>query len=363
MSRSRCCWLFALLFALTVAMLPRTSTAVEFMFQATVDKITFEGKPLVWSDSQMVVLARDGQLHHFNPRKAKEARKTAPRFTGYSTRDMRSALHEEFGGRYSIDSSKHYLVVHPPGESGAWGDRFEQLYRAFGSYFRVRGFNLDPVEFPLVAVVYHSRDAYFAAARQSGAQVTSNTLGHYDLKTNRVLMYDPTRGAGDAGWQQAASTVIHEAAHQTAYNVGLHSRTAASPQWLVEGLAMLFEAPGVHNSAKHGDRGDRINRERLGNFTHFQESEPAGRMIPSLVASDQAFRTNAIKAYADAWALTFYLSETRPREYEQYLHTTASRPPLSDYTAGERIADFRAAFGDDLAILESNFLSWMAELR
>lgn len=354
---------FFLALVLILGISPVSSTAAEFMFRATVDDLTFEGKPLVWSDSQMVVLARDGRLHRFHPRKAKQARKTASRFVGYSARDMRSGLHEEFGGRYEIDSSKHYLVVHPPGESNVWGQRFEQLHRSFGSYFRVRGFELNSVEFPLVAVVYHSRDAYFQAARKTGAQVTSNTLGHYDLQTNRVLMFDPTHGASDAGWEQAASTVIHEAAHQTAYNVGLHSRTAVSPQWLVEGLAMLFEAPGVHNSGKYSDRIHRINRDRLSNFVHFLERENGSRIIPRLVASDAAFRTNAIKAYADAWALTFYLSETRPRQYEQYLHVTASRPPLSDYTSGERVADFRAAFGDDLAILEANFLSWMAELR
>ena len=46
-----------------------------------------------------------------------------------------------------------------------------------------------------------------------------------------------------AAWAPS-DTIIHEATHQTAYNVGVHARFADQPRWLVEGLAMMFEAEG-----------------------------------------------------------------------------------------------------------------------
>ena len=51
--------------------------AAEFMFRARVDGQMLEGKPLSWSTQQMLLLGRDGQLHEFNPKLAKEARKPA----------------------------------------------------------------------------------------------------------------------------------------------------------------------------------------------------------------------------------------------------------------------------------------------
>jgi hypothetical protein len=75
------------------------------------------------------------------------------------------------------------------------------------------------------------------------------------------------------------------------------------------------------------------------------------------------FRSDAAGAYAEAWALSLYLCETRPRQYVDYLDETASRPIFSQYSATERVADFQAAFGSDLKQLEANFLNWMAEIK
>ncbi len=335
----------------------------EFMFRATVAGETFEGKPLQWSDSLMVLLARDGQLHYFDPRKAKNAQKTSPRFVSYTSIETRSALRREFGDGYSVASTGHYLVVHPPGRGDIWGERFEQLYRSFQTYFRVRGVDLQAAEFPLVAIVLRSRDEYYRFARQSGVSLLPGTLGHYDPQSNRVWMYDPTGGAANDRWEEAAATIVHEATHQTAYNVGLHSRTAETPRWLVEGLAMMFEAPGVYRNEAFDHRSARINRERLDDFRTFLKQRTSKNLIAKLIASDQSFRTDGIRAYADAWALSFYLSETRPRDYEQYLALTARRPSLTSYPATNRVGDFRRIFGNDLAVLETNFLQWMSDLQ
>jgi hypothetical protein len=68
-------------------------------------------------------------------------------------------------------------------------------------------------------------------------------------------------------------------------------------------------------------------------------------------------------AYAEAWALSFYLCETDPRLYAAYLAKTANRPTLSDYPAAERLADFQAIYGQEMKMFETKYLRYMAEVK
>jgi len=61
--------------------------------------------------------------------------------------------------------------------------------------------------------------------------------------------------------------------------------------------------------------------------------------------------------------LTFWLVETQPGRYADYLARTANRPPFESYTAGERTADFAAVFGDDWRMLQARFLRFMEGVR
>lgn len=336
--------------------------AANFMFEATFGGQLLEGQPLWWTDSEMLLLGRDGQLHHVDPREAENGHRTAAQFQGLSTSEMRAALNAEFGDGMTVTSTGHYLVVHRPGESDMWGQRFEQLYRSMCGYFRVRGFQLHRPEFPLVAVIYNSESQYYREAQVGGATLLPGTLGHYDPESNRVLMYDRVAQT-DNDWAITANTIVHEATHQTAFNTGLHSRTAVTPKWVVEGLATMFEARGVYESQASDTRRDRINHGRLDDYRYYNESREKSQVVLELVASDEGFRRAAPRCYANAWALTFYLSETRPREYERYLQLTAARPPLADYEAMDRVRDFQSVFGTDLAVFENNFHRWMDDLR
>ena len=114
-------------------------------------------------------------------------------------------------------------------------ERFEELYRSFVHYFSVRGLSPRRPAFPLVAIVFYSQQEFFRYSAQNGFRIGPGTLGFYSADTNRILMYDPDGGRGDdAAWQEAAETIIHEAAHQTAFNTGVHSRYTMPPRWTVE---------------------------------------------------------------------------------------------------------------------------------
>jgi hypothetical protein len=337
--------------------------AEEFMFRARVDGRMLEGQPLSWTSEQMLLLGRDGRLYEFNPKLAKEAQKTSPRFFGYAASEMKTELQKEFGRESDVSTTRHYLVVHPRGQRDQWASRFEDLYNRFEHYFRVRGFKLQEPPYPLVAIVFRDKAEYQRHAEASGTPMRPDTVGHYDPTSNRVFLFDATTGDSGIDWSENAATIIHEATHQTAYNVGIHRRFTAAPRWLIEGLATMFEARGVWNAQYDHSQSDRINRDQLLAFQDYAAKRRKQGALLALLSSDQAFRSDVAAAYAEAWALSFYLCETQPRLYAEYLNRTASRPLFSDYPAAERIADFQDVFGKELKMFETKFLRYMQEVK
>ncbi|MEN1681156.1 MAG: DUF1570 domain-containing protein [Planctomycetota bacterium] len=351
----------ALLLAMGAAGYASKAPAADWTMTALVDGQPVEGKPFAWSRSVIQLLGSDGRLHEFSPGEAKNAKRRREPFRPLSSADVRKQLYREFGGGMEISSTSHYLVVHPPGASSAWAGRFEDVCRSLLSYLRVRGFSAREPEFPLVAVAFPNRGGYDRFVAQSGTKPIPGALGHYDHYSNRVVLYDVTGGDGD--WTETAATVIHEATHQVAFNTGVHIRGADAPYWVPEGLAMLFEPRAVWRPRGSDTRADRINAERLDDFLHFSKDGQAPYSLAEFAATDEPFRRNAAAAYSQAWTLAFYLAETQPRQYSAYLASLAARPPLASYTAAERVADFRNAFGDDLAIVEANLMRWVRGLR
>jgi hypothetical protein len=332
------------------------------MFRASVEGRALEGKPLTWNSQQMSLLGRDGQLYQFNPKLAKEAQKTSPRYVPYSPDEMKKLLQHEFDNRFEISMTRHYVVVCPRGQRNDWTDRFEDLYNRFGHYFRVRGFSLQEPTCPLVAIVFRDEAEYFRHAAASGTPMRPGTLGHYDPISNRVFLFDVTAGSKKADWSENAETIIHEATHQTAYNVGVHRRFTAAPRWMVEGLATMFEAHGVWNARYDHTQSDRVNRVRLNGWHKYLTHRQPGSLA-TLLTSDQPFQSDVDGAYAEAWALSFYLCETQPRLYSAYLAKTAERPLFADYQPAERMADFQSIFGTDMKMFDAKFLRFMQEVK
>lgn len=322
-----------------------------------------EGLLLKLTTAEADLLTRDGRLWMFDPTKATEFRKLAAPFRGYSAAEMRSRLSQELGRNFEITGTGHYLVAHAPGQRDYWSRRFEELYRSFVRYFSIRGFRLKEPEFPLVAIVFRSQDEFVQYSRSEGSPTSPNVLGYYSRISNRIALFDRGGGAADSSdWKDNAATIVHEASHQTAFNTGMHSRFADQPRWVVEGLGTLFEAQGVWDSSRYPTKQDRYNQGRLRQFKQYLPHRPADSLT-AFIASDQPFFANINFGYAQAWALSFFLVETRPRQYCDYLACVAKRDPFSEYPPAERLADFTAAFGNDLRLLEAHFLKYMAALK
>jgi hypothetical protein len=333
------------------------------MIELTIKGQKVEGVPIRWSQQEVHLLGRDGRLWQFDPEGVSDFKKTSDHFRSYSPSEFRAVLLRELGSGYEVSGTGHYLIAHPRDQRDKWAERFEDLYRSFAHYFSVRGFEPSSPPFPLVGVVCGNRAEFARHAAAGGSAAPNGVQGYYDVDSNRITLYDMGGKADSANWQKNAAVLIHEATHQTAFNTGVHSRYCPPPKWLAEGLAMLFEAPGVYDSRGNTRPGDRVNRDRLKAFQQGVAPHHRPEMLASIVASDDLFHLSPGAAYAEAWAFTFFLVETEPRKYVAYLKRTTAGRPFQEYTAAERTADFAAVFGADWRMLEAQFLRFMGGVK
>jgi hypothetical protein len=277
--------------------------------------------------------------------------------------DMAAALRKEFGARFDVVRTTHYLVCSDtdPAFTREVADLAEELYAAFLSYFGARGIGISKPQFPLVFVVFDDESAFRTyTAETPGLQLTQIS-GYYSAETNRVAFFRASgRRSGDSRWQNV-TTVIHEATHQLAFNTGCHRRLADSPLWLVEGLAMYFEAPHGQGGRWEWNEAGSMNQPRLTRFAAFRTGGRPADSLRSLIASDNRFRSDgaANNAYAESWALVYFLIHTRPAQFNAYLRTISAKPPLRQDSPEQRLDDFRLAFGRDLRLLDASFTRYV----
>ncbi|PQO37095.1 hypothetical protein C5Y96_08020 [Blastopirellula marina] len=333
------------------------------MIQLDLQDETIQATPVLATQQRVIMLGRDGRMWDFAPQNASNFTQLATPFRPLRQNEMRGDLLAEFGNGYDVTGTGNYLVVHPAGQKDAWANQFESLFRSFQQYFAARGIHLQRNEFPLVAVVFPDFKSYQKYAAQDGMRVSPGVVGYYSGETNRVALYDITHGHHDNPlWAENMATIIHEATHQTAFNTGVHSRYAQQPKWLVEGLATMFEAPGVWDSRNNPNFRDRVNKTRMLEFLEYTKTQRAADSLARFVATDDAYYKRPSTAYGEGWAMVFYLIETRPREFAAYVRTVAARSAEDVYTAEDRVRDFQDAFGSDLAQMEAYFLRYISDL-
>jgi Protein of unknown function (DUF1570) len=356
---------FVILLAILLAM-PLTASAItpfEAMIELSFHGQKIEGTPLSWDDNMVHLLGRDGRLWEIEPDSARQFKQTADHFRPYSTSEMRSMLLIELGQDYEVSGTSHYLVAHLKGQGDKWAQRFDDLYRSFVSYFSLRGFRCSAPPFPLIGIVCRNHREFQIHSAEKGVTAPNGVLGYYSWESNRIMLYDMGGTASSSNWQLNASVIIHEATHQTAFNTGVHSRYCPPPVWLAEGLATVFEAPGVNDAHDYPQLSERINNTRLHDFRLLLENRHRPELLSSMIASDQIFSINSSAAYAEAWAFTFFLVESEPRKYSQYLALTVSRPPFSEYSPTQRTADFTRVFGSNWPMLEAQFLRFIKGIK
>lgn len=160
-------------------------------------------------------------------------------------------------------SSDHFLLFHNPWETE--GEKIayilELTCRHFFVVFGERGFELQRPASRLEWVIFTDKDAFRRYALATEGWDLSWLSGYYSSGTNRVAIMPPVkmsqwaitalgRPEGERAREIIAcppdaetslAQLVHETAHQLAFNTGLQKRKVMYPLWASEGLAMDFE--------------------------------------------------------------------------------------------------------------------------
>jgi hypothetical protein len=335
------------------------------------------------ADGGLLLQTEDGALWSIESRDLLSRQLLDKPFSPLTPSELAERLVAQMPPGFRIYTTPHYVICYNTSrEYAQWtSSLLERLHKAFTSYWQGKGLELREPEFPLAVLVFADRSSYDAAAREDLPGGTGNIVGFYSLRSNRINMFDLTGaeairgGAARRGSlreinqmlsQPAAvplvATIVHEATHQIAFNCGLQTRYADIPLWLCEGMAVYFEAPDL--ASTRGWRGiGRVNYPRL---TTFRRNLPRwnDRALVGLLADSRRLRDprTASDAYADAWALNYYLIKYRPEEYAAYLKMLAEKRPLVEDDPQTRLAEFRQHFGE-LRPLEQDFLKQMERVK
>ena len=342
-------------------------------------KTVTTGKLLAKDKERAVLLDRVGGLHDLTLDSV-TLKPTTSRFQSLPMTELRNQLSREFGKDFELGTTRHYVVVAPSGRAAEYAAVFEEHYTTLQRYFKTRSFTLTEPQFPMVAIVFATQKQFMEYANRDGSKVMLNMQGYYSPRTNRVALFETASksiavSAIDLPWASRSpvfgaiktdlkETIIHEATHQVAYNIGLHSRVGETPRWVVEGMATVFEPEAMRTSASGQFPKQRLNWERYVVFQNFvQTKRRPPKSLRSFIESEDLYESSVLDYYAQSWALTFFLVETRPRNYSAYLKRIAARDPFAEYPAKERIADFEQTIHADVDWLDVQLVKYIDGLK
>jgi uncharacterized protein DUF1570 len=381
--RSRASFWLPLVFLLTLS---GVSLALENLtLHRDGTDLQLQGRILLEArDGGVMLQTRDGTIWFVQPAETVSRATDDTPFVPYTAKELANRMLAELPLGFEVLHANRYVICYSTSRAYAqWcGSLFNRLHRAFTGYWKNCDFDLTEPEFPLVAVVFADKRSYMNYARPEVGDAVGSIAAYYSLKSNRIVMYDLTgaeaRGGtggrmrssaqiarilSQPGAAQNVSAIVHEATHQIAFNCGLHARYSDCPLWFTEGIAVFFETPDVGSS-----RGWRkiglVNGLRLAQFHRYYPRRRADSLV-TLISDDARFRdvAQAADAYAEAWALTYFLLDHRTKEYIRYLQLLSAKKPQHWDDPAARLADFKQAFGEDLQELDKDFIRVIGGLR
>ena len=323
---------------------------------------TIAGMPVHWGSQEIAMLTREGRFEVFPTAEVTSHNLTSQGFAPQGTLEAKAKLQAELGSQFETRVAGPYVIAAPEGQARRWQARFSALLSGYERYFQVRGWNLRRPDFPLVVIVFPTREQFVAYAAREKGKLPSQAVGGYFTYSNRCILYQ-IPGRNGTNWDETEATIVHEAVHQIAYNTGVHERLFRNPLWFAEGLATMFERPEVYELG--------LGRSQTENRVHAYQLHVAAPslinperlkpLLQNLVATDELFQSNTQLAYALSWSLSFYLAEKMPSRYQSLMRVQRARP-FGDYTAKERTRDFQRAVGIPFELLANHVSRFYVDL-
>lgn len=330
-------------------------------------------------DGGLVLEARDGRLWNVSPKQLSKHETTDELFQPLKPEELGQQLSREVAELgiktpTRVVITKHYVICSTAGQKYAeWcGSLCERLHDAFLAYWKTAGLELHEPKFPLPVIVLKDHAQFTEFAAKHDRPDAALSPGYFSEPTNRIILFDLTAGPNSAPVQTAAeiqrkiatspfnvATMIHEATHQLAFNSGLQTRYADNPRWLSEGLAMFFEVPDLDSRSGWKTIG-KVNAPRLKDFRETNRSSREFLPLAELIRSDMSFLNadQSRAAYAESWALTFFLLKTRRDDAVTYLKSIQRKPRLIADSPDDRLREFETTFGE-LDTLERDWKKWI----
>jgi hypothetical protein len=322
------------------------------------------------SHGRLVVLLPDGQLGWPEGR----ADTTEPFVIATADEVAKSLTEGPFRG-FRVQKTDHFVVVYQCSEPFATDSAhlLESLYVGLKKALEKSGIAVHEAEFPLVAVIF-AHEAAFRAFRPIAPEVEA----YYDMLSNRIYFYETSereRSSPEVAAIRKPQTVAHEGTHQILLNLGVQTRLADWPLWLVEGLAEYCAPTNI----KRGKRGvewaglGMVNPLHMGTLHDLDEQAELQRgAAPAHIGRDTRVplvEYLTIKSdltptdYALSWALTHYLAKRRTKEFVAFLKAMGQIPPLERMTPEQHLKTFREIFGAHLGRVDVQLAKHLASLH
>ena len=321
------------------------------------------------SGDRISVLLPDGQLGF-----ADGMNEIDDPFRPATSAEMLKDLQDGGFADFKVRASAHYLVLYQSTDSfaEASGRLLEDLYKNLTEALRKRDFPVHDAEFPLVAIIFRTERDF-----RVHKKVDPEVQAYYEIFTNRISFYqtsDRDQHSPEVAALRKPQTVAHEGTHQILQNIGIQPRLSDWPLWLVEGLAEYCSPPTMtKKGAAWGGLGQ-VNALHMATIRDLDDPlsaqvqgakrprigrDPKTPLVEYLVTRSDLTPTD----YALSWALTHYLAQKKVNEFLAYLKTMSRLPPLEKRSPEEQLADFRAAFGSDLAKMDKTVGTYLSKLK
>lgn len=345
---------------------PAPAKLVNAIFQTEAKvELSIEACVLVKTgDGGVLIEGRDGRIWAITPDRLKQLDEQPGDFQLFTAEELAAALTSELKangvvGPFETITTPHYVVVTNTSRVYAeWCSQvLERLFAAFSEFWKPHGIELTPPLQPLPVIVLANQTQFANFAKVDGNQLSAKGQGYYSITTNRIVLFDLTTSKGQPIVRSRdevlkrlrlvsvnVATVVHEATHQISFNTGLNRRYADNPIWLTEGLAMHFEAADFLDDEVEIGRLNAVRLKRWRDAQRAKRTKPVTTILRDNKRFGQA--DSAIDAYAESWALTYFLLKTRPADFADYCGRIADKPLLQLDEADQRQQDFEAAFGD-----------------
>ena len=196
----------------------------------------------------------------------------------------------------------------------------ESLQSDFLRHFRGKGFEVALPKKRLTVITLKGAASYKA---YTGEEPGALDGGHYDLDTNRLVMFDfRPNGEGPDIVANAVRVnrlaLVHETTHLLCFNTGLLSRKADIPLWVSEGLATYVEM-WRNKQTPIGES----NRPWIFCLNQARNTGTSWIPIADLVATDKSFddEKTAQISQAESWLVVHYLMKSQQQlpKFQAYL--------------------------------------------